>query len=48
MPPSLEEDGKANALSLAEIKTRIVQQDVSGSFFNYANALIADLRKAER
>jgi integrase len=44
----LEEDGKADALSLAEIKTRIVQQDVSGSFFNYAGELIDDLRKAER
>ncbi len=44
----LEEDGKADALSLAEIKNRIVQQEVSGSFFNYSDELIDDLRKAER
>lgn len=43
----LEEDGKADAMSLAEIKERIVQQNASGSFFNYTNELIDDLKTAE-
>lgn len=44
----LEDNGNADALSLAEIKSRIVQQDASGSFFNYADDLIEDLRFAEQ
>ncbi len=44
----LEDDGKADSLSLAEIKNRIVQQDASGSFFNYTDELIEDLKEAGR
>ncbi len=44
----LEEDGKADTMSLADIKQCIVQQNTSGSFIKYTDELVTDLRRAKR